>query len=256
MVKFVDEHGNKKAKCNICQKVLAADPTLNGMSTCKKHALKCIAKRDARNGQTTLIMRKSSTVRGEATPDAWQFSQVAIRLALAEMIIVDELPFTFVEHRGFIRFMEVCCLEFDIPSRRAIREDCFKLFIAERQKLKDYLRTACAGRVSITTDTWTSVQNLNYMCITAHFIGHDWKLHKRIISFSRITSHKGSDIGAGIARCLDEWGLKRLFTVTVDNASANDSAIKYLHGKLHGWGTQFLSGNYLQVRCVCHIITT
>ncbi|CAN1135724.1 Zinc finger BED domain-containing protein RICESLEEPER 2 [Linum perenne] len=170
------------------------------------------------------------------------------------MIIVDELPFSFVEHRGFKRFMEVCCPEFDIPSRRAIREDCFKLFIAERQKLKDYLRTACAGRVSITTDTWTSVQNLNYMCITTHFIGHDWKLHKKVISFSRITSHKGSDIGAGIARCLDEWGLKRLFTVTIDNASANDSAIKYLHEKLHGWGTQFLSGNYLQVRCVCHII--
>ncbi|CAN1290917.1 Putative AC transposase [Linum perenne] len=40
----------------------------------------------------------------------------------------------------------------------------------------------------------------------------------------------------------------------VDNASANDSAIQYLHEKLHGWGTQFLSGNYLQVRCVCHII--
>ncbi|CAN1302144.1 Zinc finger BED domain-containing protein RICESLEEPER 2 [Linum perenne] len=141
-----------------------------------------------------------------------------------------------------------------LTSRRAIREDYFKLFIVERQKLKDYLRTACAGRVSITNDTWTFVQNLNYMCITTHFIGHEWKLHKKVISFSRITSHKGSDIGAGIARCLDEWGLKRLFTVTVDNASANDSAIKYLHGKLHGWGTQFLSGNYLQVRCVCHII--
>ncbi|CAN1320030.1 Zinc finger BED domain-containing protein RICESLEEPER 1 [Linum perenne] len=150
--------------------------------------------------------------------------------------------------------MDVCCPEFDIPSRRAIREDCFKLFIAERQKLKDYLRTACAGRVLIKTDTWKSVQNLNYMCITTHFVGHDWKLHKKVISFSRITSHKGSDIGAGIARCPDEWGLKRLFTVTVDNASANDSATKYLHRKLHGWGTQFLSGNYLQVRCVCHII--
>ncbi|CAN1301319.1 Putative AC9 transposase [Linum perenne] len=42
--------------------------------------------------------------------------------------------------------------------------------------------------------------------------------------------------------------------MSVDNASANDSAIKYLYGKLHGWGTQFLSGNYLQVRCVFHII--
>ncbi|CAN1186811.1 hypothetical protein LINPERHAP2_LOCUS38335 [Linum perenne] len=64
------------------------------------------------------------------------------------------------------------------------------------------------------------------MYITVHFIGHEWKLHKKVISFSQITSHKGSDIGAGIAICLDEWGLKRLFTVTVDNASANDFAIK------------------------------
>ncbi|CAN1140757.1 Putative AC9 transposase [Linum perenne] len=94
------------------------------------------------------------------------------------MIIVNELPFSFVEHRGFIHFMDVCCPYFDIPSRRAMREDCFKLFIVEHQKLKDYLRTACAGQVSITTDTLTSVQNLNYMCITTYFIGHEWKLHK------------------------------------------------------------------------------
>ncbi|CAN1136131.1 Zinc finger BED domain-containing protein DAYSLEEPER [Linum perenne] len=138
-------------------------------------------------------MKKSTTVRGETTPNAWHFSQVAIRLALAEMIIVDELPFRFVKHMGFKRFMHVCCPDFDIASRRAIREGCFKLFLAERQKLKDYLRTAYAGRVSITSDTWTSVQILNYMCITTHFIQHEWKVHKKVISFSWITSHKGSD---------------------------------------------------------------
>ncbi|CAN1140666.1 Zinc finger BED domain-containing protein DAYSLEEPER [Linum perenne] len=157
MVKFINEHGNKKAKCNICQKVLAADPTRNGTSTCRNHAVQCIAKRDEKRGQTTLVMKKSSIVRGEATLDAWHFSQTTIRLALAEMVIVDELLFSFVEHRGFIHFMDVRCPDFDIPSRRAIREDCFKLFIVERQKLKDYLRTTCAGKVSITFDTWTSV---------------------------------------------------------------------------------------------------
>ncbi|CAN1160636.1 Putative AC9 transposase [Linum perenne] len=160
MVKFFDEHENKKTKCNICQKVLATDPTLNGTSTCKNHALQCIAKRDAKNGQTTLIMKKSSTTKGEGTPDVWRFNQAAVKLALAEIIIVDELPFSFVEHRGFKHFIEVCCLEFRIPSRRAIREDCFGLFIDEHKKLREYLKTAYAGRVSTTTDTWTSVQDL------------------------------------------------------------------------------------------------
>ncbi|CAN1156342.1 Zinc finger BED domain-containing protein DAYSLEEPER [Linum perenne] len=78
-------------------------------------------------------------------------------MALAEMIIIDELPFMFVEHKGFIRFIGVCCPRFDIPSRKTIREDCFRLFIAGRVKLKEFFKNTCAGRVSITTDEWTSL---------------------------------------------------------------------------------------------------
>lgn len=55
-------------------------------------------------------------------------------------------------------------------------------------------------RVSLTTDTWTSVQNISYMVITAHFIDSD--LNRRIISFSAIEDHRGKSIGKNIVACL------------------------------------------------------
>ena len=47
--------------------------------------------------------------------------------------------------------------------------------------------------------------------------------------------------------------MKNLFTVTLDNASANDIACNYLKEKLPSWGTDFMDGKYLHVRCVAHI---
>ncbi|CAN1788306.1 Zinc finger BED domain-containing protein RICESLEEPER 2 [Linum perenne] len=238
MRKFVNDQGEKKAACTICHKVLAADPKKNGTSSCTYHALSCQRKLEARlsitqneGQQETLSFQPSS---GRLSSDKpWVFNQRAIVVALAEIIIIDELPFRFVEHDGFTGFMIICC-----PKAR----------------LKEFFKNSCAGRVSITTDTWTSVQNLNYMCITAHYVGKDWKLHKKIINFTKITSHKGDDIGAKLAECLEEWGLKNVFTVTLDNASTNDVACTFLKEKLETWGTSFRSGRYLHVRCVAHIV--
>ncbi|XP_040934486.1 zinc finger BED domain-containing protein RICESLEEPER 2-like [Gossypium hirsutum] len=38
-------------------------------------------------------------------------------------------------------------------------------------------------------------------------------------------SHKGESIGMMIEKCLLNWGIDKLFTITVDNASSNDVAI-------------------------------
>ncbi|CAN1788706.1 Putative AC transposase [Linum perenne] len=89
------------------------------------------------------------------------------------MIIIGELPFRFVEHAGFIQFVVVCCPDFRIPSRKTIRMEFVKFFLHAKIRLKEFFKESCAGRVSITADTWTSVQNLNYMCITAHYVGKD-----------------------------------------------------------------------------------
>ncbi|KZV58265.1 hypothetical protein F511_01116 [Dorcoceras hygrometricum] len=109
-------------------------------------------------------------------------------------------------------------------------------------------------RVSITTDTCTSIQNINYMVITVHFLDDNWKLHKRIINFIKITSHKGDGIGKVLETCLSDWGIDKVFTITVDNASTNDKAVEYMGKRLKEMGTLLLDGKYLHLRCCCHII--
>ena len=92
------------------------------------------------------------------------------------MIILDELPFTFVENYGFRRFMKVLQPKFKImSSRKTITKEVVSIYNIERAKLKKALE---GRRVCLTTDTWTSIQNFCYMCLTCHFIDDDWKLHK------------------------------------------------------------------------------
>ena len=66
-------------------------------------------------------------------------------------------------------------------------------------------------KVSLTTNTWTSVQNMTYMCITAHWIDSNWTLQKRIVKFKHIEDHKGSSIGAELDDAMKEWGLENHF---------------------------------------------
>ena len=123
--------------------------------------------------------------------------------ALAKIIILDELSFRFVEGFGFRKFMFVTQPRFNpIPCRTTIAKTCFRVLLDEKQKLKEALREQ---RVCLTTDTWISVQNLNYICLIAHFIDSDWKIHKRILSFRLVENHKSETLGKTVEMCLLDW---------------------------------------------------
>ncbi|CAN1317424.1 Putative AC transposase [Linum perenne] len=164
------------------------------------------------------------------------------RQAVAAMIMLDELPFRFVEHVRFQRLMENACPMFDMPFRKIVQADCLKMFLQKKTNLQEYFLSRCAGRVYITTDCWTSIHNINYMCITTHFIDVDWKLNKKILNFCEIKSHMGIDIADSVADCLEEWNLKNVFCITMDNATANDTTIIHLRDKFQTvlWNSTYL----------------
>lgn len=113
---------------------------------------------------------------------------------------------------------------------------------------------AYGQRVTLTTDTWTSVQNINYMVLTAHFIDDDWVLHKRILNFCVIPNHKGKTIGQLVETCLIGWGIEKVFCIVVDNASPNQVALEYMREKIGNWNELVLNGEFLHLRCCYHIL--
>ncbi|XP_055959716.1 zinc finger BED domain-containing protein RICESLEEPER 2-like [Mercurialis annua] len=183
----------------------------------------------------------------------WKFDQEAIRKAVSYMIVVDELPLKFVEKQGFKKLMSIACPRFKIPSRWTVNRDCYAMFVEEKLKLKHFMKFN-TQRVSLTSDAWTSNQRINYMCVTAHFIDTEWKLHKKIISFVPCSRHKGEYLSKALETCLQEWGLKNIFTVTLDNAENNTAAMSFFMKKMLTWGCSPARCKFAHMRCIAHIL--
>ena len=92
-------------------------------------------------------------------------------------VIVDEQPFKVVEREGFKTLCRQLEPLFVVPSRFTIARDCFQLYMDEKVRLKEFFKSNCV-RVALTTDCWTSIQNLGYLTLTAHFIDNDWRYKK------------------------------------------------------------------------------
>ncbi|KAH0776082.1 hypothetical protein KY290_007493 [Solanum tuberosum] len=57
-----------------------------------------------------------------------------------------------------------------------------------------------------------------------------------------------------IIKCLCDWDLDKIFTITVDNASSNDVTVKELSKIFTKREINFMNGEYLHVRCMAHIL--
>lgn len=117
---------------------------------------------------------------------------------------MDELPFRDVDGKGFQKLIRYFFPQFEFPSRYTIASDIFQMFLDEKKQLKKVLHDT---RLSLTTDCWTSIQNISYLCLTAHWIDANWKMQKRIISFVQVPSHKGDMVGKELINCLNDWGI-------------------------------------------------
>ncbi|KAL4347748.1 hypothetical protein GQ457_17G009730 [Hibiscus cannabinus] len=187
----------ERVECIYCVAKISCS-TANGTNAMKRHTNRCKKVPFNLDKKQTILDFESKTrcnadgtIETVSVPKLWRFDQEEIRQALAKMVVIDELPFNFVEREGFRAFCKVAIPDFVPPSRATITRDCYALFI-ERRK--------------------------------------------------------------AIEKCLQEWGLKKILTLTVDNACSNHLAIKYLKQILNFWDGSVLNGEFLDMRCAAHIL--
>nr|KYP32091.1 Putative AC9 transposase [Cajanus cajan] len=210
----------------------------NHLRRCKGISNKMVSKKQKSDSSGTMVSSPSL-----ARP---KIDQKALRIAIVKMFIAMELSFRCIEHEAFCEFLSIVAPSLDVISCTTLAHDIYKLWDTEREKLKEFISQNCQ-RVCLSSNTWTSSQNLSYMCLTAHFIDNSWKLQKKVLNFCQVTSHTRKTMAKKVE-------LNRVLTLTVDNASSNDVGIQYLKKRLMSWNSLVMKGDYIHMRCCAHVL--
>ena len=182
-----------------------------------------------------------------------KIDQLVFREMISVALIEHNLPYSFVEYRRIREAWHYLNPTVEFWSRSTAASDCLKIFEREKLKLRQKLKEI-PGRICLTTDLWRALTVEGYLCLTAHYIDSDWSLKSRIIEFYAFPPpHTGGAISMKIMELLREWELeKKIFTITVDNASSNDNMQSILKKQLRR--ELVCSGEFFHVRCVAHIL--
>ena len=181
------------------------------------------------------------------------FYPVVFRGLIAKYFISAEIAFRKAEDPAWKEMINYCQPSFRVVGRQSVRADCLLLYEEEKLMLSDQF-SKLKSHVSLTADLWSSNQNLGYLGVTAHFVDEEFELQKKIISFKQISfPHTSYAVQDGITSCLVEWDLVgQLFTLTLDNASVNNRAVKDMRDALGS--EMFFRGEHLHVRCAAHVL--
>ncbi|KAK4417344.1 Zinc finger BED domain-containing protein RICESLEEPER 1 [Sesamum alatum] len=148
----------------------------------------------------------SSSVDPSACPSLYvgKFDMEKMKESVAHWIMMHEHPFSIVEEEGFNLMQRRGMPKWRGMTRNTAKAYCINVYESEKKKLKNLLKNV--NKISLTTDCWKSKnQKIKYMVITGHWIDESWQLQNR------------------------DWGIEsKIHTISVDNASANDSAIDNL----------------------------
>ncbi|KAK4441860.1 Zinc finger BED domain-containing protein RICESLEEPER 1 [Sesamum alatum] len=202
-----DADGVIKISCIHCKRMYSKSKTA-ATTQLHRHLQSCAnyLKAKADKSKDGLLQTQlgfvSSNVDPSACPSLFvgKFDMEKMKESVAHWIMMHEHPFSIVEEEGF-----------NLMQRRGMPE--------WRGLTRNTAKTYCINN-----------QKIEYMVITGHWIDESWQLQKRVLNFVHIPPpRRGLEIANAIWRCLEDWGIEsKIHTISVDNASANDSAIDNL----------------------------
>jgi len=118
-------------------------------------------------------------------------------------------------------------------SRNTVKADIGRMYMKEKIILKELI-ASIPSRICLTSDLWTSINIEGFISLTSHFVDLNRKLNTKLLNFCHMPPpYTGFELSKKINDFLQNWGLeKKMFSMTLDNASANDVLQKTLKRQL------------------------
>ncbi|XP_031264008.1 zinc finger BED domain-containing protein RICESLEEPER 2-like [Pistacia vera] len=246
--------GTKKAEC-IHYKTKLKMTAIGSTTQFNRHLKRCAKRKDFLRQQQINFPASSQGTNTILLALRGQFSMLKIRELIAHWLMMHEHPFSVVNEKGLNNMLKYGIPEWSLISHNTCKNDCFKVFDNEKQKLKTILKGV--RKISLTTYLWSlDNQRIEYMVLTGHWIDENWKLNRRVLNFVHFPPPRtGVAISDVIFKCLMEWGIEaKVHTISVDNVAIDDVVVKVLRENFQATGKLMCGGKLFHVRCCAHIL--
>lgn len=186
-----------------------------------------------------------------------KFDQERSRSDLARMIILHGYPLTMVDHVGFKVFVKNLQPMFEIVPNNDVEYSCLEIYRKERQKVYEMVNNF-HGRINLSVEMWSSLENGEYLCLTAHYIDEDWKLQKKIMNFVTLDpSHTEDMLSEVIIKCVTDWNIdSKLFALTFDDCSIDDDIVLKIKDRISQSRPLLNHGQLFDVRSAAHVLNS
>jgi hypothetical protein len=180
------------------------------------------------------------------------FSELIVKL-----VMTDGQPFHTLE-TAMYPFLRTLRPDVRLPSISELKKDFIRVHQKEKTRLKKILKK---HRVCLSTETWFDRRQRNHMSIRAHWINEEWELCSNVLTFRWVPpvneEYKESvdELSEIWEKCLKDWGIKSVLTITVGKTYTEDGAVQYLRTKTKDEIGTFLGNEFLQVRSCAHVIS-
>lgn len=231
---------DNNARCKLCELVLSAKG--GNTSTLRKHLVGThridVDKNESANSTPSI----ASFLVGK--PNLSKARTLQIDRRIAAFIAQDGRPISIVDGEGFKSLINFLEPDYDIKSRTTTTALIKELYDEGVRKLLVKLEKALY--VAFTTDLWTSLQNIAYMCVTAHWINPVWELESAILQTRETPErHTGQNISVRLSDCANEWNIpiNKIAATVHDNGSNMNAAMNLLDD----WPDQLCFAHTLQL---------
>lgn len=212
---FTKNSNSHSVKCNLCSKQLSHNSSTTGTMINHLRIKHPTAKLLEDSRQPSISGIFAAMEKNCDEKKAQKVTELIQKLLVSNM-----LPFRLVETESFVNLINFCVPGYKIPSRVSFSNFIAKEYEDGKNKLKAALKEV--DSISVTTDSWTSVNTQSFTTVTGHFINNEWQLKNVVLStMHKKEDHTAENIKTDMEEVVSDFGIKNKVIGCVHDNAAN-----------------------------------